>query len=459
MPKQHHRSRAAAHLQRSAPVPGEAVTRVVPFDYAAQVPITGKPGTVQQDVINISPEATFVALGISYGFEQERGRSIGTFLPSGGAPFIPGALALGQIPIDVLAEGFRVHPRYLPVVFETRSDNGDGVVLTGNFSTNRVTADFLNQTPVFERVQAPVDIEFLFSMVDTATGREFQDQPTHNIASLGSSDGRRPFRMLSRPVYFLPRSTIRIQIVERSDDVRGTLCIVLFGYKLVASSACGEADQASLASMDAATMLPAGRVIPFDYVTRFQLQGRESNRVDDEIAINTEGGYYATSVGYGLQVEGGTVQFNVAPGVGTVDLRAVTLSNFPVSALTDGFRIRPGFMRLVVSDPGTLNPALPADLVHSIFETLNRAEDVSFRYSIFDSGTGRELQNEPIQNIAGLGIANGDRPFKKLARPLHLEPRSTLRVSVEERFGRGDLFIVLQGYKLLAGPAAAGRVP
>jgi hypothetical protein len=460
MQKQHHRPGFAAHFQRSAPASGTAAARALPFDYAAQFPITGKPGTVQQDVINISPEATFVALGISYGFEQERGRSLGAFLnitdpPPLTSPLLPGDLTLGHIPLDVLAEGFRVNPRYLPIVFETSSDNGDGVVLTGNFSSNQITADFLNQTPVFERVQAPADIEFLFSMVDTATGREFQDQPTHNIASLGSSDGRRPFRMFSRPVHLLPRSTIRIQIVERSDDVQGTLFIVLFGYKLGGSSACSEAEQTSMAGMDASSLLPYGKVIPFDYVTRFQLKGRESNRVDDEIAINTEGGYYATSIGYGLQVEDANVQFNVS-GTGTVDLRTVKLSNFPVSALTDGFRIKPGFMRLAVGGAGTLNQTLPVDLVHSIFETLNRVEDVSFRYSIFDSGTGRELQNEPIQNIAGLGIANGDRPFKKLARPLHLEPRSTLRVSIEERFGRGDLFIVLQGYKLLSGPTAAG---
>ncbi len=455
MANHHQRSSGAANFRGGNAAPGTGEARVIPFDYAAQFPITGNPGAVQQDVINISPEATFVALGISYGFEQERGRSIGSFLPGGGAPFLPGNLTLGQIPLDVLAEGFRVHPMYLPIVFETKS-GVEGVVVTENFSKNQITADFLNQTPVFERVQARVDIEFLFSMVDTATGREFQDQPTNNIASLGSSDGRRPFRMFPRPVHFLPRSTIRLQVVERSDDVLGTIFIVLFGYKLVGTSACQEAEQAHFANMDMSQAMPAGRVIPFDYVTRFQLQGREMNRIDDEIAVNTEGGYYATSIGYGLQVEGGDVPF-VAPASGTVDLAAVALKNLPASALRDGFRIKPGFMRLAVDATGNLNPLLPVSLVHHLFETLNRAEDVSFRYSIFDSGTGRELQNEPIQNIAGLGIANGDRPFKKLARPLHLEPRSTLRVSIEERFGRGELFIVLQGYKLLAGAASAGR--
>ncbi len=62
------------------------------------------------------------------------------------------------------------------------------------------------------------------------------------------------------------------------------------------------------------------------------------------------------------------------------------------------------------------------------------------------------MQNQPINNIAGLGIANGERPFKKLARPMLFLPRSTIRVTVDERFGRGNLFIVFQGYKRLGGP-------
>src|SRR5690348_9328010 len=101
MEKKHHRSRDAAHFERSAPASGIAAPGVLPFDYAARFPITGKFGTVQQDVINISSESRFVAVGISYGFEQERGQIIGPFLPTTLAPFVPGSLALGQIPIDV----------------------------------------------------------------------------------------------------------------------------------------------------------------------------------------------------------------------------------------------------------------------------------------------------------------------------------------------------------------------
>jgi hypothetical protein len=82
---------------------------------------------------------------------------------------------------------------------------------------------------------------------------------------------------------------------------------------------------------------------------------------------------------------------------------------------------------------------------------------VSFRYAIFDTGTGRDLQNQPIHNIAGLGIADGERPFKKFARPMIFLPRSTIRVTVQEHFGRGTLYFVFQGYKVLASAIAGVR--
>jgi hypothetical protein len=104
-----------------------------------------------------------------------------------------------------------------------------------------------------------------------------------------------------------------------------------------------------------------------------------------------------------------------------------------------------------------LSGGLRRELAGHVFERLNRSEDVSFRYTITDGGAGRELQNQAINNIAGLGIADGDRPFKKLARPLVFQPRSTIRVTVEERFGRGTLFLVFQGYKLLGGDARGTR--
>jgi hypothetical protein len=79
---------------------------------------------------------------------------------------------------------------------------------------------------------------------------------------------------------------------------------------------------------------------------------------------------------------------------------------------------------------------------------------IDFKYSVVDSGTGRELQNRPIHNIAGLGDANGLRPFRVLAKPMLFMPRSTVRIEVEEITNDGttdnaELFIVLHGYKIL----------
>ena len=133
----------------------------------------------------------------------------------------------------------------------------------------------------------------------------------------------------------------------------------------------------------------------------------------------------------------------------SIDLGHLPIRLFPQDALLDGIRIRPGWLRVAMENNGSLASQLPFDQLDNIFERLNRAEDTSFRYALFDSGTGRELQNQRLNNIAGLGIANGDRPFKKLPRPMLFLPRSTIRVEIEEVIGRGTLHIVFQGYKLL----------
>jgi hypothetical protein len=190
-------------------------------------------------------------------------------------------------------------------------------------------------------------------------------------------------------------------------------------------------------------------VVPFDYVATFPLIGSPRNQIEAEIPVNVEGGFVTTSIGYGLAVESLDVSILPLP-TASFSLGDLTLSRFPTSALQEGIRIRPAFLRIALGGGGLATIGQPA-LVNRMFERLNRPEDVSFRYSIFDSGTGRELQNQPINNIAGLGIANGARPFKQLARPMLFLPRSTIRVTVEERVGRGNLFIVFQGYKRLGG--------
>jgi hypothetical protein len=508
---------------------GASPGTVIPFDYAAKFELTGRPGNLVQDVINISSDGVFVAVAIGYGFEEDRARPIGFGnLSQLGPPtgfVVPGDITLGQIPTGALIEGFRLSPRFQ----------------TGGFSFDRpVAAPLVGEA--FERVKQPEDISFLFSIVDSATGRELQDEPTHNLASLGKSNGERPFRLFAKPIPFLPRSTVRLQIIERSRDAVGTLFVVLYGYKMLAASNCPEPVVRSLASTAyPSCALPdlSGRVIPFDYAASFSLTGQEGNVLEDEIIVNVEGGFVATALGYGLAVEetgvklirpaelkgvvsltlgnpapspsgtltnvatgstvsvagGGDGRFVVAPlapgewdltltsptitpvrlrldagtsvevniiqtpqsslirvlgALATFDLANLPIRLLPSGAILDGIRVKPNFVRLAFDDNGRLASRLPVELADQIFERLNRPEDVSFRYTVFDGGRGIELQNRPINNVAGLGIANGDRPFKTFPRPLAMMPRATLRVSVEERFGRGRLYLVFQGYKVLS---------
>jgi hypothetical protein len=427
------------------PSPGASPASIIPYDYAAKFELRGIPGNIVQDVINISAEGVFVAVAIGYGFEEERGRSIEIPITP---PETPGEITLSRIPIEALITGFRLEPRLGPAFFP------DQPLPTGFGSK------------LFQRVKAPEEITFLFSILDSATGRELQDEPTHNIASLGTSTGERPFRLLAQPLTFLPRSTIRLQIIERSEGIKGSLFIVLYGYKILGASNCPEPLMRSLRGSPACPTETIGnpndRTIPFDYVARLDLIGSPKNIVETEVPINVEGGFVATTLGYGLAVDTSDVPIRVPQALvsdNTFPLPELPLSAFSPKVLSDGIRIRPNFIRIAFTNNGELADGLSVDLANKIFEPLNRPEDVSFRYTIFDSGRGVELQNQPIHNIAGLGLANGDRPFKRFARPMIFLPRSTIRITIEEHFGRGTLFLVFQGYKVLGAIAGLGGRP
>jgi hypothetical protein len=456
------------HMQRGTvtevatptPVDQAASGTIIAYDYAATFKVTGRPGNVIHDVINISPEGAFIATAIGYGLEEERGRPVeiprqnSTLLPS---PFKPGEISLHQIPQEALIEGFRVNPRFESNVFT------DPVPLGPTVRERELLNEPLPKTfgqTLLQLVKRPEEISFLFSIIDTASGRELQDEPIHNLASLGKTNGERPFRLLAKPLSFHPRSTIRLQIIERSEGVRGILFIVLYGYKILQVSHCPEPLMRRLhGSPGCPTETigdPESPIIPFDYVAKLDLVGRAGNLVEEEVSINAEGGFVATALGYGLVVDTQSVPLDVS-GLGQdVNLSNVQLNRFPPSALSDGVRVRLEFLRLAFKDDGNL-ATLPVELAGKIFERLNRTDDVSFRYTLFDTGHGRELQNQRIHNIAGLGIANGQRPFKTFARPMVFLPRSTIRITVEEHFGRGTLFLVFQGYKVLRNMPLRGR--
>lgn len=455
------------------PLPPGAL--VLPFDHGASFQLTGRPGNVLQDVVNISPDGVFVAMAIGYGFAEERARGTRLRVPKAGAApsLVPGDLPLGSIPVDAWLSGVRINPALHTVAFRSDDPAGgplqpgrpplfsDQPVATTAFTDGDETRGF------FQRVKGREELSFLFSIVDTATGRELQDEPTHNLASLGASDGARPFRPLATPLMFQPRASVRFQVVERSDGLRGTLHLVLFGYKLTGVGACPEPVLRRLVGPPATPLETIGRpderVVPFDYVATLPLLGAPGLAHERELSLSTEGGFVVTSLGYGLQVESTRVEPVLPePPAGqetpaTVDLAALRVRDIAPGAWIDGIRIRPDMVRFALGPAGRLNPRLPRALANDVFERLNRPGDVSFRYALVDGGRGRELQNEPLHNIAGLGAADGRRPFRRLGRALVLPPRSTLRLAVQEHFGRGTLYFVFQGYKILETAAARAQ--
>lgn len=163
-----------------------------------------------------------------------------------------------------------------------------------------------------------------------------------------------------------------------------------------------------------ATALTTPKEVAYDYVATFTLTGQSGNRVQDVINISIEGVFVAVAIGYSF----------------------IPRSNLVVAPTIDGVTGLEDFLSL---------------LGRSL---LVRFVGIEFKYSIIDSGTGRELQNKPIHNIAGLGEATGDRPFRLFAKPMLFMPRSTIRIEVEEvldsdLYNGAQLYIVLHGYKAL----------
>lgn len=180
------------------------------------------------------------------------------------------------------------------------------------------------------------------------------------------------------------------------------------------------------------TAAPTAKEIPYDYVAKFKLRGEPGNRVQDVINISVEGTFVAVAIGYSF-----------IPAKLPTERDSKTLSPADLSDFIDALSLVSNLIQPIESSLGRFAQCL-----------LMRLCGIHFKYSIIDSGTGRELQNQPIHNIAGLGEATGERPFRPLAKPMLFMPRSTIRIEVEE-ISKGpiyvgaELFIVLHGYKML----------
>lgn len=222
---------------------------------------------------------------------------------------------------------------------------------------------------------------------------------------------------------------------------------------------------------------PDTRIVPFDQLVTFDLTGRRDNVLTKVINISIEGHFVTVAMSYSVRPE---VQIEFGPSSGIIIFSP--LSDLTLESLLDGFREALGTLSDAQKDVleqkllrtgFQLNPTL-ADRVLSqggrSFDVDNLTQeersrlfqaatcpdgDVHFLYSISDNATGRDFQSEPIHNIAGLGIANGDRPFRFFPQPIVFAPRSVIRVQITEISGTGRLYFVLQGYKVLG----TGRQP
>jgi hypothetical protein len=182
----------------------------------------------------------------------------------------------------------------------------------------------------------------------------------------------------------------------------------------------------------AADTATAAKEIPYDHVVKFALLGQRGNRVQDVVNISIEGAFVAVAIGYSFVPAALTLPDPPPPLARTAPRATEAMANWILQAIE-------------------AEPLLASSVTQAL---LVKWCGIDFNYSIVDSGSGRELQNRPIHNIAGLGEATGERPFRPLAKPMLFMPRSTIRVEIEEisagpLYAGAQLYIVLHGYKIL----------
>lgn len=263
------------------------------------------------------------------------------------------------------------------------------------------------------------------------------------------------------------------------------------------------------------------RAIPFDHSFQFKLEGG-ADVLRQTITVSVEASFTAVSIGYGVvpfvtpltfapqpaqpvvlalqarvaQLAGiagialppaiPLINFSglpaaVAPVLNTpqpVALREVTLGDMMTTlekalatspdvpkdvppleaALRSGIRLNPQFASTALLQNG--NSLLDPAVLQRLFQVSGTpVEDVRFLYALFDDATGREFQSDPILNTAGLGAADGRRPFRYFAHPITFGPRAAIRLEITPKSDfKGDLHVTLQGYKVLTlGGAAPPR--
>lgn len=222
-------------------------------------------------------------------------------------------------------------------------------------------------------------------------------------------------------------------------------------------------------------------IVPFDQVVTFDLTGEKNKLQSRVLNISVEGHFIAVAMNASVlpetPVDFGPLIDRDDDDVGTDD---ATFESITLGEMFAGWQQalkgqRPGLntiqaelLLLRLARGGVrLNPLIAsrlfsranwrATLLSDLGQDANRlfqalacdTEEVSFLYTITDNATGREFQSEAIHHLAGLGALDGDRPFRFFPEPILFTPRTVIRVQITEVTGRGRLYLVLQGYKVL----------
>jgi hypothetical protein len=234
----------------------------------------------------------------------------------------------------------------------------------------------------------------------------------------------------------------------------------------------------------------SGRTVPFDYAFRYKLEGEREYVQNQTVTISIEAAFNAVSIGYGVIAAAEPVVFPAPPPlppeppadeifvaappkpdffstpIGTIIAEISKKFGEPFNAangrigprtaeaLSIGFRLNPQFAeRILLGDGDRLLTDQPNAPIFQVVAP--PADQISFKYALFDQATGREFQSEPILNIAGLGSSDGGRPFRYFAQPIEFAPRSVIRMEITELSTfKGELHVSLQGYKVLGAPAS-----
>jgi hypothetical protein len=441
-----HPNAVADHALGQARQPLTAPTKTIPFDYAFQFALKGERDNRVQDVVDISMEGVFVALSIGYSVvldERERPRAFQPVISQSTVPQTPvlvpffpptfptdpfGAFLVAGMPESEIAI---LDPTEAPANMILRIKTSSGAIR----STSRIGSDGLVEV----NLETPVAVGRILGVWDRTNNllsQVFEVNFPTTTPVIGPHHATRRLPSAGETAvdaYGFPGSTVSVLLLK---STTGSVSRVTRKVK----------------NPDGTSSEHDSFILDEDTGTFGQRTGKASVPLDqplgpgDVLLVRTE--------------DDGIDPFSMfaipRPRPSTIPLGALGAGLEQIGAdLVGGFRFNPSFASLVTADPPL--DQLTAGALGRAFEAGSvAAEEASFRYSIDVVSTGRELQNREIHNIAGLGIANGDRPFRPFAKPMMFEPRSSIRIRITEISGPpGTLFVVLQGYKILG----TGRIP